>query len=80
VNLRWTRVGRFRRVGKSENWSSRTHRDLVTQNRDLRFRDKICTVHLVDTWQRSTPSGKSRQRVSHSVFEVHREIGNPGDE
>jgi hypothetical protein len=43
---------------KSENRSSRTHRDLVTRNRDPRFRDKIWTVHLVDTWQRSAPSGK----------------------
>jgi hypothetical protein len=35
---------------KSENRNSRTHRDLVTWNRDPQFRDKIYTVHLVDTW------------------------------
>jgi hypothetical protein len=42
----------------SENRSSRARRNLVTRNRDPRIRDKIRTVHLVDTWQRSAPSGK----------------------
>jgi hypothetical protein len=42
----------------SENRSSRARRNLVTRNRDPRIRDKIRTVHLVDTCQRSAPSGK----------------------
>jgi hypothetical protein len=55
----------------SENRSSRARRNLVTRNRDPRIRDKIQTVHLVDTWRRSAPSGKSRQGVNPPVIEVH---------
>jgi hypothetical protein len=44
----------------SENRTSRARRNLVIRNRDPRIRDKIRTVHLVDTWQRSVSSGKSR--------------------
>jgi hypothetical protein len=67
------------RESKSENRSSRAHRDLVTRNRDPRFRDKIWTVHIRGHVAEICHRGKSRQGVSPSVFEVHREIGNPGD-
>jgi hypothetical protein len=56
----------------SENQSFRARRNLVTRNRDPRISDKIRTVHLVDTWQRSAPLGKSRKGENPPVIEVHR--------
>ena len=78
----------------SENRSSRARRNIVTRKHDQRIHDKIRTIHLVDTWQRSAPSGKvptrskstgdggstgkSRQKTHPSEIGI-REIGNHRD-
>ena len=65
----------------SENRSSRARRNLVTRNRDPRIHDKIWTVHLVDTWQRSAPSGKvpiERSLIGNWDLRI-REIRSRGD-